>query len=849
MKYSRNPKSGEVEIYTDEGVYVGNICSMGDMVGKQTATDGGAGSGNFGHSGRPGKRGGSAKRGGGGGGSGGGSGESSKESESFKARSKLIQKARNDFKKKSKTEKIVFGREKGFLPPKDDHDAFVKWKSEGDKKGLSVDKYIDYCAARYFTIEKYKKSYIPGGEPLYGSKEYKTPMKPTKGQEKQIHDANGKIHKIQDDLGVDSRTASLMQKGLSKHFGNGAAVDPWIDRYIDADHRYEGPIYRWKGYWGDKADDVVKTLVPGAKIQNPYGSNWSFSSDPDATKEFGSWDSPTATSICYICDDNKTAAPVQCYSGYGEGECEVLPHSKTSYTIQSVEKKTKPSGGDYYEVHMTEDDWHEEQKIPVWSYEEYKKSWEENFPDNDVDADHILQDIKTNGDMTKMKKFLDSCPDGTEILSLDKNTLLHKEDGVWYGVGVDLSKVESFDELEWYNLKEKAKPVGDSVQFTAWQDDSYISKMDKPPMTFEKAKLEFDDLVHSGDDETLTQFLKDAPPGTKFTSIAGNMKTCHFEKQSDGTWKEADGIVQDVDAEDIWIYADDFGKLTEYPTAKEKFKSTAEASKEFEQAKKTMGEDMMHFLDNAPIGTTFEDGDYGFIIKKNEDGTWSSIDGVLKPVNSHDAMMFMNEEKAKLLEYPFQMEKSLPGEPPKSYGEVESKLVDLTSNQDYDGIEEYLDSLPDGTKLYDEDTDKVWEKTKVSDTFSNWKCYEDKTTMTSGVLSGSVVNKQSFSVHDLPLEKPKDVNEANKALTDVLSNKPVKLGGFIGDAPVGSVVISLSGGGTTFKKTDSGWDMVSGTDPENLKAGSLVKHTNGIEVHKVLQLGGCFVKEWGKEGD
>lgn len=64
MKFSRNPVSGQVEIYTDEGIYLGIVSTMGDDIGPETAEDGGPGSGNFGHKGRPGKRGGSGPGGG-----------------------------------------------------------------------------------------------------------------------------------------------------------------------------------------------------------------------------------------------------------------------------------------------------------------------------------------------------------------------------------------------------------------------------------------------------------------------------------------------------------------------------------------------------------------------------------------------------------------------------------------------------------------------------------------------------------------------------------------------------------------------------------------------------------------
>ena len=66
MKYSRNPVTGVMECYTDDGVFVGNVITFGDVAApKGMAMDGGSGSGNWGHRGRPGKVGGSAKESGG----------------------------------------------------------------------------------------------------------------------------------------------------------------------------------------------------------------------------------------------------------------------------------------------------------------------------------------------------------------------------------------------------------------------------------------------------------------------------------------------------------------------------------------------------------------------------------------------------------------------------------------------------------------------------------------------------------------------------------------------------------------------------------------------------------------
>ena len=63
MRFIRNPLSGQMEIYSDNGAFVGHMFTITDNE-EQRAEDGGKGSGNWGHKGRPGKKGGSGKGGG-----------------------------------------------------------------------------------------------------------------------------------------------------------------------------------------------------------------------------------------------------------------------------------------------------------------------------------------------------------------------------------------------------------------------------------------------------------------------------------------------------------------------------------------------------------------------------------------------------------------------------------------------------------------------------------------------------------------------------------------------------------------------------------------------------------------
>lgn len=68
MPFSRNPATGKIETYTDNGFYLGHVVTMGDLISQnipKSVSDGGPGSGNHHHAGRPGFVGGSAPKGGG----------------------------------------------------------------------------------------------------------------------------------------------------------------------------------------------------------------------------------------------------------------------------------------------------------------------------------------------------------------------------------------------------------------------------------------------------------------------------------------------------------------------------------------------------------------------------------------------------------------------------------------------------------------------------------------------------------------------------------------------------------------------------------------------------------------
>ena len=202
-----------------------------------------------------------------------------------------------------------------------------------------------YAMERYTTMEKYTNA--------HGERKY--PEKMSEGQGSYLRSREQRLKAVQYYTGVDRDEADKMLEGLEEHCGDAFADSTWVDKYIDANGRYDGKIYRWKGYTGKEAQEKLAKLYPGAKQENPYDSNWSFSSDPWATSVFGSLKNDDYTTICYVCDRNITGVPIGRFSTY-EDEFEVTAHSKATYTIQSVTQKEK-DGHKYWEVHMSEDDW------------------------------------------------------------------------------------------------------------------------------------------------------------------------------------------------------------------------------------------------------------------------------------------------------------------------------------------------------------------------------------------------------------------------------------------------------------------------------------------------------------
>ena len=326
--------------------------------------DGGEGSGNFNHEGRPGLVGGSGS----GGGSGGGSESGSKQSSVgtiFHAphmqASPEYQKELDDslakFKSDDHGKRVTKLVKNGILPfymmgnKRDYFDEHDIWRMNMKNAGydipddMSFEDACDYAMERYTIMEKYTNA--------HGKTKY--PEKEPEGVYEYIRNRDNRLKAVQYFTGVDEVEANKMLEGLEGHCGDAFANSEWVDKYIDANGRYDKPIYRWKGYTGQEAIDKLKSLFPGAKMENKYDSNWSFSADPFATSVFGSLGHEGYTTFCYVCKNPRTAAPIAQYSVY-EDEYEVVPHSKTTYTVQAIRQK-EHEGKPYWEVEISEDDW------------------------------------------------------------------------------------------------------------------------------------------------------------------------------------------------------------------------------------------------------------------------------------------------------------------------------------------------------------------------------------------------------------------------------------------------------------------------------------------------------------
>lgn len=287
-----------------------------DKLTQRRNTDGGFGSGNFGHSGRPGKV--------------GGSGEGSGEPGASNKYEKRLDEERALLLKQDPVKQAVILQQKRFLNSKRANELIKK----GD-----LMKEID----EYYSLMK------ENGDP--------TPAKPTSRQQSAQLSMDVLLGKYE---GVDAARESYIEKWtgmgteeakkvrseLESWFGDDwiSADTKIIDKYIEKDHAYEGEIYRGLHFYQKSDyDRFMNEVKAGKVIRNTDGKNASWSSSFGEATKFSHNSTEDCDSIVLRCLKNRTSAPVAHLSSQ-KNEEEVLSHSKAQWTVVGVNVADKTDG-------------------------------------------------------------------------------------------------------------------------------------------------------------------------------------------------------------------------------------------------------------------------------------------------------------------------------------------------------------------------------------------------------------------------------------------------------------------------------------------------------------------------
>lgn len=113
-----------------------------------------------------------------------------------------------------------------------------------------------------------------------------------------------------------------------------------LDKYIEADHVYEGKMYRGMKFDHEGFDAFMKDVSPGAEIRMKRNSSWS--SDEDVARRFGAHVYDDVDTVMVTCVKNRTSAPVAHLST--QGESEILAHSEAKWTVLHSEVVEWPGG-------------------------------------------------------------------------------------------------------------------------------------------------------------------------------------------------------------------------------------------------------------------------------------------------------------------------------------------------------------------------------------------------------------------------------------------------------------------------------------------------------------------------
>lgn len=260
--------------------------------------DGGEGSGNFGHSGRPGMVGGSGE----------GSGAVGRQDEySTKIDSEI-----SDIEDDADRARYLF--EKGFLSYREAVDLM--------NSGNTQDVFDS-------AVEVLKKN----GDP--------TPTKQLRKNESIADEAErlgdwdeARMNRLREWTGLDGLEAEEAMDQLSEWVGfNWEYADTeTIDDYIDRDGAYDGELYRGIKLNDDEYEEFMSQMKMGSVI-GMRGKNSSWSTDKETALTFAKG---ADKEILFHCKKNRTSAPIGYINRMGESE--VVSHSKARWTVLGVEE-------------------------------------------------------------------------------------------------------------------------------------------------------------------------------------------------------------------------------------------------------------------------------------------------------------------------------------------------------------------------------------------------------------------------------------------------------------------------------------------------------------------------------
>lgn len=281
-------------------------------------TDGGEGSGNFNHAGRPGEVGGSSP-------------EGSSGAGAWKSK---LQKERGKLSKMDSMKKALHLYKAGMFP-KDGGKVAVELAKSGG---------IDAKLDEYFRILEQNGDYSPRNRTTDDNSTVYDGDRETRG-----------IKKIMAEAGVNQKEATRMQREVYEYTAENDAdreENAIIDSFLEKMPVYSGEIHR--GYPASDEDfAALLKKVPGDKVRMWEDKPSSWSSTYEVAKRYSQPKMDKPNRVLVTCIKNRSGVPVEQYTAYG-GEDEVLLSKGAAWTVLRMETGEWGSGGRWANVTVIE---------------------------------------------------------------------------------------------------------------------------------------------------------------------------------------------------------------------------------------------------------------------------------------------------------------------------------------------------------------------------------------------------------------------------------------------------------------------------------------------------------------